>query len=187
MCVCQPEICFSRNHEVLNEKHDSGVKIDAAGNNEVRKAIDQTPAPAGTELKLRAAWQPRALALDIAPVVSFPVNERWRNYLFQRVLRDEPNGFRPVGLGQALSADKQMRVLLAERTRGWLPRLYGQGRPRWTWHAEERKGREGCSTKTAHNHPTCSFFNGPCFPEAQDPSWKEMPKRIETMLEDWLK
>jgi hypothetical protein len=77
----------------------------------------------------REAFRRKALALDLAQVVSYGVAEEWHTYLFTLLQRDPPKGFRPVNLGQLIAADKRLWVLLSEKTRGNVAAQPGMVKP----------------------------------------------------------
>ena len=105
----QPELCVSRACEILAERHDAGVKLDLSGAIEVQKGDAAISSPTTSELKLRAAWQRKALAFDLARVISLEAMEEWHTYLFGTMVRE----FRPVDMHQVILADKQMWLLLS--------------------------------------------------------------------------
>ena len=53
-------------------------------------------------MKLRAAWQRRSLAMDLAGLATFSVVESWVQYLFTHLTREQPRGFAKVTLNQLL-------------------------------------------------------------------------------------
>ena len=48
---------------------------------------------ANSELKLRAAWQRKNLAMDLAGLATFELTESWTQYLFTQLLKEQPKGF----------------------------------------------------------------------------------------------
>lgn len=69
------------------------------------------------ELRLRPAFQRRALAYDLAGVASFHSLEQWANMLFERMQADPPVGYKHVNADQVIRADKALRLKIAEETR----------------------------------------------------------------------
>jgi len=71
----KPEQCCSRAQEVSAVRRDPTVSTDALGMLKLgAKTMDPT-CEANTELKLRACWQRRNLAMDLAGLASFDVVE----------------------------------------------------------------------------------------------------------------
>lgn len=66
----KPELCCSRAQEVNAVKKDPAVSTDAAGLLKLATKATEAHCDAGSEIKLRAAWQRRNLAMDLAGLVS---------------------------------------------------------------------------------------------------------------------
>ncbi|CAJ1454030.1 unnamed protein product, partial [Effrenium voratum] len=64
------------------------------------QSADEASCEANTELKLRAAWQRRSLAMDLAEIASFTTVETWVQYLFAQLSKDQPRGFSKITLQQ---------------------------------------------------------------------------------------
>ena len=47
---------------------------------------------ANSELKLRAAFQRRSLAMDLSGIASYDVVEPWVQFLFSQLIREQPKG-----------------------------------------------------------------------------------------------
>ena len=94
----KPELCCSRAQEVNAVKKDPAVSTDAAGLLKLATKATEAHCDAGSEIKLRAAWQRRNLAMDLAGLVSFPVAEGWVQFLYSHLLRDPPRGFAKISL-----------------------------------------------------------------------------------------
>ena len=114
----KPELCCSRAQEVNAVKKDPAVSTDAAGLLKLATKATEAHCDAGSEIKLRAAWQRRNLAMDLAGLVSFPVAEGWVQFLYSHLLRDPPRGFAKISLQQILDCDKQLFTVASHRTMG---------------------------------------------------------------------
>ena len=94
------EHCCSRAQEVEAVKRDPAVSTDAAGMLKLGAKLADPTCETNSELKLRAAWQRRNLAMDLAGLASFNIMESWVQHLFQQLLKDQPKGFAKVSLQQ---------------------------------------------------------------------------------------
>ena len=129
LAYIKPEQCCSRAQEVNAIRKDPTVSTDASGMLKLgSKTMDQT-CEANTELKLRAAWQRRNLAMDLSGIASFDVVEGWVQYLFSQLMRDQPRVFSRVSLQQALDCDKQLFTLASHRTMGSLQKASDGTKP----------------------------------------------------------
>ena len=84
---------------------------------------------ANSELKLRAAWQRRNLAMDLAGLATFDVVEGWVQFLFQQLLKEQPRGFSKISLQQILDCDRNLFVLAAHESMGNLSSNPGDEKP----------------------------------------------------------
>ena len=125
----KPEQCCSRAQEVSSIKRDATVSTDAAGMLKVGSKSYEPNCEANTELKLRAAWQRRSLAMDLAGIASVNVDEGWVQLLFTHLLRDQPSGYSTIGLQQILDCDQQLFTLASRRTMGTLQQGVDQVKP----------------------------------------------------------
>ena len=125
----KPEQCCSRAQEVSSIKRDATVSTDSAGMLKVGSKSTEPNCEANSELKLRAAWQRRSLAMDLAGIASFNVVEGWVQLLFTHLLRDQPRGYSKIGLQQILDCDKQLFTLASHRTMGTLQPGANQVKP----------------------------------------------------------
>eukprot|EP00435_Cladocopium_sp_Y103_P010287 s5853_g2.t1 len=116
----KPEACCSRAQEVELVRKDPTVSTDAAGLLKLGSKLTDPSCEANTEIKLRAAWQRRSLAMDLAGLASFEVMETWVQFLFQQLLRDQPRGFAKISLQQILDCDRQIFVQASHKTMGKL-------------------------------------------------------------------
>ena len=114
------EMCCSRAQEVEAIKRDPTVSTDSSGLLKVGTKQSDPQCDAGTELKLRAAWQRRNLAMDLSGIATFEVTEAWVQYLFQQLVKDQPRGFSKISLQQILDCDKHLFVLASHQTMGRL-------------------------------------------------------------------
>eukprot|EP00435_Cladocopium_sp_Y103_P034112 s3081_g8.t1 len=87
------ESCCSRAQEVDSIKKDPAVSTDASGLLKLSSKTGDQACDASTEVKLRAAWQRRNLAMDLAGLATFEVTETWVQFLFTQLLKEQPKGF----------------------------------------------------------------------------------------------
>ena len=123
------EQCCSRAQEVSSLKRDTAIALDSNGLLKVGKKSAEGTCEANTELKLRAAWQRRSLAMDLAGIASFEVVEQWVFLLFTYLMREQPNGFSKVTLQQLLDCDRHLFTLASHRTMGRLTAPAGDPKP----------------------------------------------------------
>ena len=116
----KPEACCNRAQEVEMVKKDPSVSTDAAGLLKLGAKSSDPTCEANTELKLRAAWQRRNLAMDLAGLASFDVTECWTQFLFTQLLREQPKGFSKITLQQLLDCDKPLFIQASHITMGRL-------------------------------------------------------------------
>ena len=125
----KPEQCCSRAQEVSAVRRDPTVSTDALGMLKLgAKTMDPT-CEANTELKLRACWQRRNLAMDLSGLASFDVVEGWVQFLFLQLLREQSRGFAKISLQQILDCDKQLFTLASHRTMGNLQKGADEAKP----------------------------------------------------------
>lgn len=75
--------CTSREQEILNEKTATHLSFDEQGHIKVSKKSQVSECSLSGELRLRAAFQRRALAYDLANVATYHQLETWTNTLFE--------------------------------------------------------------------------------------------------------
>ena len=123
------ETCCSRAQEVEAIRKDPTVSTDSSGLLKVGTKQSDPQCDAGTELKLRAAWQRRNLAMDLSGIATFEVTEAWVQYLFQQLIKDQPRGFSKISLQQILDCDKHLFVLASHQTMGRLSSSPDEAKP----------------------------------------------------------
>ena len=116
----KPDQCCSRAHEVMAVKKDQALSLDPSGAIKVGSKQSETACDTSSELKLRAALQRRSLAMDLAGLASFTVIESWVQFLFTKLLQEQPKGFQKIALSQLLDCDRQMFTLASHKTMGKL-------------------------------------------------------------------
>ena len=123
------EHCCSRSQEVEAVKKDPTVSTDASGMLKIGTKQSDASCEANSELKLRAAWQRKNLAMDLAGLATFEVTESWTQYLFTQLLKEQPKGFAKISLQQLVDCDKHMWVLASHMTMGKLSSSPGETKP----------------------------------------------------------
>jgi hypothetical protein len=116
------EQCTCRIQELQGIKRDRTVETDSSGYFKVSSKPQEQTASLGSDHKIRTALLRRALAYDQSGVMSFDALERWHNLLYSTMDREPPPGYSAVSMSQAMAADKNMFVLLAEECRTGLSR-----------------------------------------------------------------
>ena len=116
----KPEACCNRAQEVEMVKRDLSVSTDAAGLLKLSSKSGDPTCEANSELKLRAAWQRRNLAMDLAGLASFETTECWTQFLFTQLMREQSKGFAKISLQQLLDCDRQLFIQASHITMGKL-------------------------------------------------------------------
>ncbi|CAE7382062.1 unnamed protein product, partial [Symbiodinium sp. CCMP2592] len=93
-----PEKCASRADEMQSNKKDKALQLMPDGQIKVNSKAAEVRCEASTDSKLRAAWQRRSLAMDMAGIATFIVVEKWVHHLFSVFARDVPEGYAPIQL-----------------------------------------------------------------------------------------
>ena len=109
-----PEKCASRAEEMQQSKKDRALQLTLDGQVKVQSKTSEVRCIASTDSKLRAAWQRRSLAMDMAGLATFIVVEKWVHHLFSIFAREVPDGYSPIMLKQLVNADKRLFMLAAE-------------------------------------------------------------------------
>jgi hypothetical protein len=123
------EHCCSRSQEVEAVKKDPTVSTDASGMLKIGTKQSDASCEANSELKLRAAWQRKNLAMDLAGLATFELTESWTQYLFTQLLKEQPKGFAKISLQQLVDCDKHMWILASHMTMGKLSCSPGETTP----------------------------------------------------------
>ena len=116
----KPEQCISRAQEVSSVKKDQTIATDSQGMLKIATKSSEISCEANSELKLRAAFQRRSLAMDLAGIASYDIIEPWIQFLFSQMLREQPRGFSRVTLQQLIDCDKQLFIMASHHTLGKL-------------------------------------------------------------------
>ena len=115
-----PDACTSWAQEIQCVKKDAAISLDGAGTLRLQSKSADPVVDAGTEVKLRAAWLRRSLAMDQAGLSTFQAVERWVQYLMQQLCKDQPKNFSRVTLQQIVECDKQLFTMASIETMGTL-------------------------------------------------------------------
>ena len=124
-----PDRCMSREEEITKEKKDSSIAIDTSGGLKLTKKSLELQCDVSGELRLRAAFTRRALAMHQTQLVDFDVIEDWHQRLFAALIRIPPAGHKYITIQQILTADKQLWMLVSQETRGKLAVQVGGATP----------------------------------------------------------
>ena len=124
-----PDKCMSREEEITKEKKDSSIAIDTAGGLKLTKKSLDLQCDVSGELRLRAAFTRRALAMHQTQLVDFDVIEEWHQRIFASLIRAPPAGHKYVTVQQILTADKQLWMLVSQETRGSIAQKVGDEFP----------------------------------------------------------
>ena len=123
------ENCCSRAQEVEAIKKDPTVSTDSSGLLKLSTKQSDQHCEANTELRLRAAWQRRNLAMDLAGLATFEKAESWTQFLFTQLMKDQPKGFSRISIQQLVDCDKHLFVLASHMTMGKLTSVPGEPKP----------------------------------------------------------
>jgi hypothetical protein len=123
------ENCCSRAQEVEAIKKDPAVSTDSSGLLKLSTKQGDQHCEANTELKLRAAWQRRNLAMDLAGLSTFEKAESWTQFLFTQLMKDQPKGFSRISIQQLVDCDKHLFILASHMTMGKLASAAGETKP----------------------------------------------------------
>ncbi|CAE7338338.1 unnamed protein product [Symbiodinium sp. CCMP2592] len=118
-----PGKCTSRHAEALVEKPKASLSFDSHGSIKVTSASHEKDCDTGSAHLLRVALQRRALAYDVANIITFDVMERWHQSLFDRLHYEPPPNYTAPGLAQLVAADKALWLLVSEDTRAKLTEM----------------------------------------------------------------
>jgi hypothetical protein len=150
------ENCCSRAQEVESVKKDPTVSTDASGLLKLGAKQVDPACEANTELKLRAAWQRRNLAMDLAGLATFEVTETWTQYLFTQLLKEQPRGFSKVTLQQLIDCDKHLFVMASHMTMGKLASSPDEEKPSMSPSQSLRSRLRCCDT--SHRYQLRKFM-----------------------------
>ena len=114
---------------MLNSKSHQTFTLSSDGNLKIKQSEQDSECPVTGEMRLREAYRRKALAMDMANLVSYTVAEEWHSYLFMAIQRETPKGFKNVSLSQIIAADKRLWVLLSDMTRGAVVGTPGAPKP----------------------------------------------------------
>ena len=125
----KPEQCTSRAQEISAVKKDPTIATDSQGMLKLSTKSSDVFCEANSELKLRAAFQRRSLAMDLSGIASYDVVEPWVQFLFSQLLREQPRGFAKITLQQLIDCDKQLFIMASHQTLGKLQGTPGGDKP----------------------------------------------------------
>eukprot|EP00435_Cladocopium_sp_Y103_P045522 s1078_g13.t1 len=125
----KPESCCSRAQEVESVRKDPCVATNSSGLLKLGSRNTEPSCETNTELKLRAAWQRRNLAMDLSGLISFEVIESWTQFLFMHLMKEQPKGFSKISLQHILDCDKQIFIQASHMTMGKLAAMPGDDKP----------------------------------------------------------
>ena len=102
--------------EIKGEKQEHFVHIDANGSIVQKSRYAEQEADVGTDLKLRAAFTRRGVALQVARIMKYQVREQWVKKLFAEYTREAYHGYASVSLEQMQRADDEFWAEMATLT-----------------------------------------------------------------------
>ena len=119
----------SRSSEIVQSKHEMAINFDASGSLKLTKKSFEASCPLTGDINIRKALSRRALAFDLANLISFGEMEKWHEYLFALMQRTPPAGLSHVTMQQVREADKLVFTKIAEETRGSVAMQPGGDKP----------------------------------------------------------
>ena len=115
----EPSRCTSRFSEIGQQKREGLGWIEAStGVLKLTKKTSEGKADTSTELQLKACLQRRALAIHTAGLASFQKQDEFISGLFALLLKPPIDGYKPASVSQIVNADRALRQLIAQHTRG---------------------------------------------------------------------
>ena len=122
-----PDKCASRYQECIQDKSQASLKFRSDGSLRITQESPELTCDVSSAHLLRMAFQRRALAYDAAQLLSFHVQEKWNQSLFDRMSCPTLPGFSAFSLDQLLAADRALWLKLSEQTRGIIKQLDPSG------------------------------------------------------------
>ena len=126
----QIDECATRAQELMGTKKTfDAVKVDANKNLRLSTESAEVVANISSDLMVRNALMRRALAYDLAALITFSVQEKWILKLFRLMAAVPLSGFRAISMEQCLRADQQLFISMQEATRATIVPAHGGARP----------------------------------------------------------
>lgn len=110
--------CLSRSSELLNHKHELAVEFQSDGTLRLSKRQKEIHADVQGDLKLKMAFQRRALAYHMAGAANFVEHDKVISAWFSLLTKDPASGYKAVSLQQLVMADQELWLQIAQCTRG---------------------------------------------------------------------
>jgi hypothetical protein len=104
----QWEDCTMRNQELDGQKKDKSWEPDPKGFVREHEVTVHKRADLGSDQLLRQALARRAIALDMAGLITFEASELWHNLLFRAYNESPEEGYKRVSLEQIRRADRKL-------------------------------------------------------------------------------
>jgi hypothetical protein len=109
-----------RDDEIKSIKKIKTWQSDSEGRLKFSEETKEDAADTNSDLKLKAALQRRGLAMEVAQLLSYETHDRYVNWLFKELTRNQPIGFHQVNIQQIHTVDQEVFTKLAELTRDGL-------------------------------------------------------------------
>ena len=107
--------CISRAAEVVDLPEDKTFQPDKQGYMRYVTQEVEPDADVSSDLRLDLVFRRRALAADVAGLMSYEAMHSWHEVLKAEYLRTPPPGFHKVSLNQLRAADGEVFRLVGER------------------------------------------------------------------------
>lgn len=125
-----PTKCLSRQQELLGNKPEKELQLDASKTSlVVKEQASSTEISLTSDLALHQAIQRRNIAMALTQLVSFDVVRKWTDRLFAMYAQVPASGFHKISQAQLLRADRQAFISLAEAFTGSLRDNTGPVKP----------------------------------------------------------
>jgi hypothetical protein len=121
--------CPTREQEILRARKDPSFSFDSSGNLRATKQESNLRADIASDLKVKNAMTRRALAYDQSGLATFTTLDKWTSKVFHVLAEEVPQGYKRVSMAQAIAADKQLFLCVAEETRASLVPVAGAPKP----------------------------------------------------------
>ena len=116
----EPAKCNSRETEAMTTKRDKKLRIDTTSLS-IKETRHMPEEDVSTVFKLQQCLRRRAVAYDLAGLISFSRSEEYIDHLLRRLTVDPPPGYAATSINQVLRADREVFVKMSQTVRDIRP------------------------------------------------------------------
>ena len=120
----EPAKCGSREAEVATSRKDKQLKIEVSSLS-IKKTKTIPDEDISTAYKLSLCLRRRAIAYDLAGLLTFATMEQYVDQLMRRLHVDAPPGYQATSISQLLRADREVFARLSQMVRNIRPDAAG--------------------------------------------------------------